>query len=245
MTSIVGIDCATDPKSVGLALASFSSSGSVIEHLQMGSSTTLPIDVVTKWIERSTQPTLFAIDAPLGWPVPLARALQNHVAGEMLEAQADDLFRRATDRYVREITGKQPLDVGADRIARTAYAALKLIHDLRQRLGRPIPLAWYPELSCHSVIEVYPAATLIAHGIETTGYKAENGWRERERIAVEMRSRIGIDIEIPGIKKRSDGLDAVICVLAAVDFLSGAALPPEANCPVEKEGWIWFRNPKV
>ena len=243
MTTIVGIDCATDPKSVGLALGSFSSGGSAIDHVQMGSSKSLPVDVVTEWVEDSTQPTLFALDAPLGWPAPLARALQNHVAGEMLEAKAHNLFRRATDRYVREITGKQSLDVGADRIARTAYAALKLIHDLRQRLNSPIPLAWYPELSCHHAIEVYPAATLIAHGIETRGYKAANGWRERERIVDAMRSRIGVDLEIPGIKKRSDGLDAVICVLAAVDFLSGRALPPDAHSPVEKEGWIWFRNP--
>ena len=42
---------------------------------------------------------------------------------------------------VRDRIGKQSLDVGADRIARTAHAALQLLHELRGRLGKPIPLA--------------------------------------------------------------------------------------------------------
>lgn len=243
MVSIVGIDCATDPRRVGLAFGSFTPGRSVVEQVQLGSSHHTLIDAIAEWVEGKAVPSLFALDAPLGWPAPLARALQDHVAGEMLDAQPNDLFRRATDRHVRQTIGKQTLDVGADRIARTAYAALKLIGDLRLRLSSRIPLAWHPELTVHSAIEVYPAATLLAHGINPAGYKAAKGRSDRERIVKELGSRICIDVQIPQMETNSDGLDAVVCALAAADLLANTALPSKEDSPVVLEGWIWFRNP--
>jgi hypothetical protein len=81
-----------------------------------------------------------------------------------LGKEPNELFRRATDDDIKLRLGKRPLDVGADRIARTAAAALKLLDRLRRETGRPIPLAWTPdEDPTWRAIEVYPVATRIAH----------------------------------------------------------------------------------
>jgi hypothetical protein len=57
---------------------------------------------------------LIAIDAPLGWPKPLAETLMNHRAGVAIETPANAMFRRATDVFIQQKLRKTPLDVGAD-----------------------------------------------------------------------------------------------------------------------------------
>ena len=245
ITNVVGIDCASDPRNVGLALGAFGSGRGAVERVETGLVKRPPLDVIAGWIEEMPGPTLLALDAPLGWPAPLAHALQSHAAGEAFDVEANDLFRRATDRYIRRVIGKQSLDVGADRIARTAYAALELIAGLRRRLNCHIPLAWDPKFSGTRAIEVYPVATLIVHGIDPTGYKSKNGDSERRRVLDALRALVNIDTDVPRISHTSDGLDAAICVLAGCDFLSGMALSPERDWPVEREGWVWFRDPNA
>ncbi len=85
-----------------------------------------------------------ALDAPLGWPAVLGETLGPHIAGESLDGTPNELFRRQTDHFIKAVIGRQPLDVGADRIARTAHAALGLLEQLRQLTGQPVPLAWTP-----------------------------------------------------------------------------------------------------
>jgi hypothetical protein len=41
----------------------------------------------------------------------------------------------------------------------------------------------------------------------------------------------------------ADVLDAVVCMLAARDFLVGEAMPPVDRNLAEIEGWIWTRDP--
>jgi hypothetical protein len=50
---------------------------------------------------------------------------------------ANAMFRRTTDLFIQQKLKKTPLDVGADRIARTAYAALAILGTLRVELGMP------------------------------------------------------------------------------------------------------------
>ena len=243
LTNIVGVDCASDPKNVGLATGRCRNGVGVIERVEIGSAKQAPVDTVADWLRERSGPVLLAMDAPLGWPEPLARVLHTHAAGDAIDVEANVLFRRETDRFIHRKIGKQSLDVGADRIARTAFAALELIAGLRNRLNRQITTAWEPEFSDTRAIEVYPAATLIAHGISPTGYKSKNGELERRRILNSLSQLIRIDDEIPQISNASDGLDAAICVLAACDFLSGQAFYPEKDWPVKKEGWVWVRDP--
>ena len=240
--NIVGVDCATDPKNVGYAFGSFQNGRTVVEKAALGSNELPPAQAIADWLANRSGPTLLAMDAPLGWPEPMAQSLANHNAGDALAGTANVLFRRETDRFIRERIGKQSLDVGADRIARTAHAALELLESLRHLLQCPTTLAWHPAFEGVGAIEVYPAATLVAHGIESTGYKAANGQAARERVAQSVGSLIQIDAPIPAMDSKSDALDAVTCLLAAHDFLRGEAMGPEDRTLATKEGWIWVRE---
>ena len=240
--NIVGVDCASDPRNVGYAFGTFSENGTVVEKVARGSNDLPPAQAIADWLTNRTGPTLLAMDAPLGWPEPMGQSLVNHNAGDSLTGSANYLFRRETDRFIRERIGKQSLDVGADRIARTAHAALTLLDSLRPLLQRPITLAWQPEFEGLRAIEVYPAATLVAHGIASTGYKAAKGQEARERVAHAVGSLIRIDVPIPAMESKSDALDAVICLLAAHDFLWGKVMGPEDQALATKEGWIWVKE---
>jgi hypothetical protein len=39
-----------------------------------------------------------------------------------------------------------------------------------------------------------------------------------------------------------DALDAIACILGAVDFLDGKAAPPDELDVAQREGWIWVRQ---
>jgi len=241
--NIIGIDCAVNPKHVGIAFGRFSDGHTVVERIEQGSRNEEPADIVAAWMKGQDDPTLLALDAPLGWPSALAEELPVHAAGRKFTSSANSLFRRSTDMFIKEKIGKQSLDVGADRIARTAYSALDLLNRLSHMLGRDIKLAWEPTINGICVIEVYPVATLIAHGIDTRGYKSTWGKEERQRVIADLRSRLTVQTKIPDIEKRSDSVDAIACVLAGQDFLSGLAFTPSDDTPVEREGWIWVRRP--
>lgn len=43
--------------------------------------------------------------------------------------------------------------------------------------------------------------------------------------------------------ENADGLDAVVCVLAAADFVRGDASQPPNIDVARREGWIWCRDP--
>jgi hypothetical protein len=169
---LVGLDCATDDAKIGVAFGVFENGQlSIVRALQCTRQRSARATVST-WIKESEGPVLLAIDAPLGWPMPLARALAEHRAGESIDTAPNDMFRRATDRFIQEKVGKTPLDVGADRIARTAHAALRILGELRRDLNVSIPLAWDSEsMAPVAAIEVYPAATLLGHGLQASGYK--------------------------------------------------------------------------
>lgn len=189
---------------------------------------------------------MLALDAPLGWPSALGNVLTEHNAGEPLDAEAGTLFRRYTDCVVRDYTRKQSLDVGADRIARTAHATLRLLDNLRRKTGQEIPLAWEPTfVSGICAIEVYPAATLRVHGLPDSGYKGRDGDQARRSILDRTESR---GLRLPGDERRKcencdDALDAVVCVLAGADFLHGNVIYPTDLQKAKKEGWIWVRDP--
>ena len=240
---IVGIDCSTDPKKIGLAAAMRELDSVCVTDLRIGSSVRETHDILSQWISGSSA-CLLAFDSPLGWPSPLGVSLEAHHAGDPIPIRANELFRRETDRTVRERLRKQSLDVGADRIARTALSTLKLIQDLRDALGIEIPLAWSPEHALGAAaIEVYPAATLIGHSLRSSGYKDSNRQDERSEIVNALSKKMTLRSEHRRLAEaNADLLDALVCVLAGNDFLSGDCVDPENRSRAAKEGWIWFRT---
>ena len=170
--TLIGVDCATDPGKVGLALGIWQDHRAQIVEARLGDRAKPLAQTIAGWIPVG-RPTLIAMDAPLGWPAKMGQALLSHTAGDPIEVCRDDLFRRTTDRVVQRRLGRRPLDVGADRIARTAHAALQLLQELRAIAEHPIPLAWDRRAKSISAIEVYPAATLTAYDIQASGSLAD------------------------------------------------------------------------
>jgi len=237
-TSIIGVDCATVPSRTGLARAVRTADGWHLLDVQTCSEAARPESVVARWI--SDEPSaLIAIDAPLGWPAELGETLAPHNAGEALSVPPARMFRRATDRFVHESLHKKPLDVGADKIAHTAWAALQLLGQLRGATGHDLPLAWSAAApSLPAVIEVYPAATLVSHGLPSTGYMAP---RSAARTTIqEFLSRSFANAkDIDAVSVGEHALDAVVCVVAGLDFLAGTCYEPREKSVARREGWIW------
>jgi predicted RNase H-like nuclease len=241
---IVGIDCATEDSRVGLALADRSNRRTTIRRATICARESSAADTVADWIRGATVPVLLAIDAPLGWPIDMGRQLVDHRAGQTIEVEPNLLFRRATDRFIQATLGKTPLDIGADRIARTAHAALRLLGNLRKALALPIPLAWTADCVGVSSVEVYPAATLTANGLRSSGYKKPVQQAERTEIVRSLSSWIDCKCCFDDLRGNADVLDAAVCVLAAVDFLEGEAIAPSDPALAAHEGWIWTRRTK-
>ena len=243
MVVIIGIDCATQDKNIGLALGKLSEGrlqvSKAISSLRPGG----VASTLREWADPNL-PTLLAIDAPLGWPQAMGATLLAHEAGKPIAVAPNLLFRRRTDVHIKERLSQQPLDVGADRIARTAHRALQLIGGLGTSLGQPIELAWDPLFHDIRAIEVYPAATLVAYKIPARSYKDEGGAEARNEILTRLCEHVTLD----GDELRAacladaDVLDAVVCVLAGADFIMGRAEAPQDEDLARKEGWIWCRK---
>ena len=218
---IVGIDCATQPGNTGLCFATWDG---VRLRVKPPRVCTHPGDLVQSIATElvGARRGVVALDAPLGWPAPLAEGLRDHRAGKALAASRSDLFRRTTDRLVEEWSGKRPLEVGANLIARTAHAALAELAALRAVLDVPIELAWTPGPPESLVaIEVYPAVTWMAHG---------QRWPEWFPLSDPHQYDRPLHVK-----------DAVLCAVAAVDFLERRAdgPAPEYVDVAKREGWIW------
>ncbi|MBX2804015.1 MAG: DUF429 domain-containing protein [Myxococcales bacterium] len=262
--TLIGIDAATQLANVGLALGHWHTDGLQLQQafgakeLQPGArGTPAMVEAVSRWVAQamaaSDGPTLLAVDAPLGWPAALADALSGHQAGTALPGVDDPdlLFQRHCDQAIRQRLGLKPLEVGADRIARAAYAALALVQRIRERSGEPVPLGSEPGPSDVSqVIEVYPKATMTVICGTVAPYKATTPEhaRQRQRLLRGLVEHGGCQVpqELRAAATASDHvLDAIACVVAGADFLSGKAPPiPEASASsARREGWIWVRSP--
>ena len=238
----VGIDCATDDKAVGLALGRSIPGGVQVDEVRCPGERTA-VAIVTEWLRGMKGPSLIAMDAPLGWPSTMGPCLTSHRAGRLVDVPPNELFRRETDRFVYRELEKTPLDVGADRIARTAHAALRVLGSLRENLNVPIPLAWSADaMSGSAAIEVYPAATLIAHSLSCTGYKKAKDVEARRKLVAGLRKVMTLPANLAVCDDSADALDAIVCILAAADFANGRAMPPQDPQLAEREGWIWVAS---
>lgn len=239
--SVIGVDCATVAKEVGLARARFEDGRWRLLEARVASPVRSPAEVLVDWL-RDEADTLLALDAPLGWPAALGPALARHLAGEAVAVPIAAMFQRATDHAVRARTGKRPLEVGADRIARTAWVTLALLEEVRGATGHAVPLAWERAVpDAPAAIEVYPAATLRVHGLPDRSYKDPHAV-PRAAIDAWLRSRLDVPADVDLVAASGHVLDAVLCVAAGLDFLAGAAPGPYDPETARREGWIWVAH---
>ena len=244
--TVIGIDCATQPERIGLARAARAGAGWRLGEVIDGSRRLDPAATVAAWLDDAPL-ALVALDAPLGWPQALGTSLVDHAAGNPVEYEADDLFSRDTDRHVHTLYGKKPLEVGAGWIARTAVAALGLLHDIRTLTGHRVPLLWDPsESQAAAAIEVYPAATLRAHDVRASGYKKDSAGPGRALVGDLLARMMDVPDGFDATTTTDDAIDAALCVLAGIDVASGRAIPPSGQqlAIARREGWIWVARPQ-
>ncbi|MCA9838436.1 MAG: DUF429 domain-containing protein [Trueperaceae bacterium] len=244
LIQVIGIDCATDWSRIGVAFGRVIAGKITIEVMEPASTDALA-QIISLNLAKGKK-ILLALDAPLGWPSALGQNLAEHQAGAVISIEANKLFRRDTDEFVRARIGKQSLDVGADRIARTALSTLKIISELEKVVSQAIPLVWEANFSENiGCIEVYPAATLKAYGLPNTGYKKNtaNELEQRKIILEELSPRLAFAGDSENVLLgRDHDFDATLCVLAAYDFLQDNCYFPTDLKLAQKEGWIWVRN---
>ena len=70
MVALIGIDCATQPNKVGLALGELDGERVRIKACRTGSPKESPASIVSSWL-KSGESALLALDAPLGWPLAI------------------------------------------------------------------------------------------------------------------------------------------------------------------------------
>ena len=259
---LIGVDCATQANKTGLARAEFDGENCRLLDVKMGSKCLDPASKLCEWVKLSKDsPTLIALDAPLGWPQGFGSKLVRHKAGQPIKGTCREaFFDRETDRIVHKESGHKPLSVGSDRIARTSFVALKILNEVRQEqkgkrldvlISRPrnLPNRKISSLKkCAQAIEVYPAATLKMYKYPHESYKGKDDQSKRHEIVKKLSGHFesGVDTHRALVEEKPDALDAVVCILAGLDFLKGEARAPKNDLErarAEKEGWIWVRRP--
>lgn len=235
---LVGVDCATVPERTAVAVGE-DVAGEIRLLAVHPPHRTLDVAAVVTEALDGHDAAILALDAPLGWPAALGMLLRHHAPGDPVVAAPGALFSRATDHAIHARLGKQPLEVGADRIARTAVAALALLAEVRAATGRPWDVATVaPYAGGATVIEVYPAALV-----------ATTARRPRGRPAVEQ-AKLALASEVLGARLAphravaaagGDALDAILCVVAAGHHAAGRTVPPPPALAeaARREGWIW------
>src|SRR5665647_3912612 len=117
VTTLLGIDCATQPTKTGLALRVLRDGRVRIQECADGSRSRPPAAIAADWL-RDHGEVLVAPDALLGRPRPLPATLPEHRASQALKPSADELFSRGTDVAIWRRLHKQPLEVHSNNADR-------------------------------------------------------------------------------------------------------------------------------
>ena len=156
-------------------------------------------------------------------------------------------FRRETERIVREAWwgrqaapgtfGPTGLDVGADKSARTAHAALRLLKAIRRNTGLEIPVITdcSGPITQTSAIEVYTGwPRTPTQDAEATPGIDDQGQQQGEAVGVAVK-------KTPHDRSK---LNASTAVHTAIAFLErGVGRPNDHDLDLaiaKREGWIWF-----
>ena len=190
-------------------------------------------------------PAMTAIDAPLGWPTLFAHVIANQADWpDALEDNPAELLRRATDLFVGERTGKQPLAVTTERIAYAAFRANRILGRLERATSLHIDRSGVSGVVC----ETYPDAALRQFGLwpdglaSTTSYKDKKDPAIREQIVEGLLTRApwlvfqGTDPD--HLRASDDCLDALLCALVARACATRQTVEPDDGVPASVEGWI-------
>lgn len=230
-----GVDLAAEPKGTALAVIEWMPGSAVLRALRLGVADEAIVLVAARCDK-------LGIDCALGWPDDFVAFVAGHAAHDVLAADADGamawrrtLAYRATDREVREVTGRWPLSVSTDRLGLTAMRCAGLLERLRAS-GIDVDRA-----GAGRIAEVYPAASLRLWGFTTAGYRTEPARRAELVVAVQGEAPwLDLAEFEPLMRASTDAFDAVIAALAT----RAAALGRSTVAPLRmleqahREGWV-------
>jgi len=175
------------------------------------------------------------VDAPCGWPRAFVEMLHREPQPMTWPADRDALRYRATDHFVKQVTGLWPLSVSSDLIGVVAMRCRGLLARLA-KVGK-------------ACVEVYPAAALSQWQIPSRGYKGSKcrqalGDRVDSVLAQAGWLQISSDVEA-AIRASDDAFDALLASMAVRASCAGHVLAEHA-CPdaaAAREGWIVLPAP--
>jgi predicted nuclease with RNAse H fold len=230
-----GVDLAAESRGTALAIIEWHAGGARLRELHLGVAD-------EQIVAAAAGVRMTGIDCAFGWPDEFVSFVAAHAAGERNPSGPEGgmdwrrtLAYRATDRDVRQRTGRWPLSVSTDRLGLTAMRCAGLLARL-QESGVDVDRA-----GAGAVAEVYPGASLRIWGLDTTGYRTDPASRERllgdlETTApwLDLGAHAGLMI------RSADALDAVIASLAARNAALGTTAPPPPAllARARREGWI-------
>lgn len=228
--SVVGVDFATSPKKTWCAVGEVNDAGRLRIHELRGGLTDKDLIAVSEEGHR-----VIALDVPFGWPDQFVSFVSHHHQGRQPPTVASDDFQlRVTDRIILQRLRKRPLSVSTDKLGVMAHRATNLLRSFTTCDVLPL----WSEGNRTVVIEVYPAATLIALEIDPRGYKKEGA--HRRRILHELADvHVANAQDVQSCIDNDDALDAVICALTASLYLNDDLIGPPDDDIVRREGWIF------
>jgi len=236
----VGIDLSSQDRDTALCALRWEGSGARVEHLEQD----LDNQQLLSWMHDAT---VSGLDAPFGWPERLLASLQQWSEADQWPAPWPDaaakaeLRLRATDRWVQQHLGKQPLSVSSSGIAVTAFRAAALLTAFQTDDSGPF------DRICGPVREVYPGAALLAWKLveprAAESYKTSAA--ARRELLKQMAPPAGwLRLEAQQREaciEHDHQLDALVSALVARAAQLGLCHLPPAELDsdlVAREGWI-------
>jgi len=253
---IIGWDAASDEKNNGLVKASVEDAKIDIKQVWKHRDPMKLVDTISNWIDeerKKNSKIILAVDCPMGWPIGFDGYLKQHSAGYFGSKELLEFPRRATDRKIFENYQKfkpnaknkyaiNPLDVACNLIARASFETFKRIHDIENK----VKIIWSKdEIYDVGLIEVYPSVTIAFNDFKISPYKKKKWSNAKADNLDSIKDSFVNTKELSAIIKKEHDFDALICCIAAKDFLQGKCFEPEGSIKsvVEKEGWIWVKDP--
>jgi predicted RNase H-like nuclease len=165
---IIGFDCAAQMDKVGITYSEFTADKWKIEKILPKANYDKFLKKIEYFKEREEE-VLLCFDTPLGYPQKMVAYLNKLTAGKAdlgnefnYDDHSREYFRRRTDILVKNELGITPLEIGADKLARSTLRTFEIINRINEILNGELSLAWdNKNLSQYSMIEVYPKATLV------------------------------------------------------------------------------------
>ncbi len=234
----LGIDLAAEPKATGGCSVEWREGRAFVRWVE----TFLHDDEILK---RAGMADAVGIDAPFGWPRSFVEAITAHDAGRRWPVDAWEkgsrrrLRLRATDEWIRNVTGITPLSVSSDMIAIPAMRCASLLDRLgvRDRSGDD------------RVFEVYPAAALWRWGLPHRGYKNRADASALPGLLAGLKERAPwlriSPLDERTCASRHDAFDALVASLVARAATKGLTRRPTVDelAAARVEGWIALPEP--